>query len=165
MKIHKTVITTMTLAFALGAQASPEKLAERATNAAMVDATMVKTPGAFFDQTELGSVLFDSDSVEIDQRLWPFLVSTAVLAAANESLIVALEGYADVRGSRNHNFTLSHQRVRAVAEFLIRHGVKPAQIAGTGFGEIRAQANVQDVKGQIFDRRVNVSLGRRDTPA
>lgn len=106
----------------------------------------------------VGSVLFESDSTRIDQALWPMLRTTAALARQRADLVIELEGHTDVRGSRNHNLTLSVKRVESVAAFLIRQGVEPARIKTTGYGETRASANVSDRSGQLYDRRVSITV-------
>lgn len=108
--------------------------------------------------TTLGSVLFDTDSARIDQALWPMLRTTAALARSRRDIIIKLDGYADVRGSRNHNLTLSAKRVESVVAFLVRQGVEPARIKTNIHGETRASANVRDRAGQVFDRRVSIAL-------
>jgi peptidoglycan-associated lipoprotein len=103
-------------------------------------------------------VLFDTDSARIDQALWPMLRTTAALAHLRPDLVIELDGYADVRGSRNHNLTLSAKRVKSVAAFLIRQGIDPARIKTSVHGETRASANVRDLAGQLYDRRVSIAV-------
>ena len=112
----------------------------------------------------VGSVLFDTDSTRIDQTLWPLLRTTAALARRRDDIVIQLEGHADVRGSRNHNLTLSVHRVQSVAAFLIRQGVDPARIVTTGYGETRASANVSDRAGQLYDRRVSITISTTREP-
>lgn len=120
-------------------------------------ATAALAPG-LPSTTTLGSVLFNTDSARIDQALWPLLHSAAALARSHPSVVIELDGYADVRGSRNHNLTLSARRVESVVAFLTRLGVDPARIKAHIHGETRASANVRDRDGQVFDRRVSIIL-------
>ncbi len=106
----------------------------------------------------VASILFRTDSTQIDQALWPMLRTAATLARQRADIVIELAGHADVRGSRNHNLTLSAKRVASVAAFLIRHGVDPAQISARSYGETRASANVNDRTGQFYDRRVSISV-------
>ena len=106
----------------------------------------------------VGSVLFASDSTHINQALWPMLRTTAALARSRTDLVIELDGHADVRGSRNHNLTLSAKRVESVAAFLIRQGVDPTRIKTNFYGETRAGANIRDRAGQLYDRRVSVTV-------
>ncbi len=120
-------------------------------------ATAALAPGSP-SATTLGSVLFGTDSARINQALWPMLRSTAALARSGHNIVIELDGYADVRGSRNHNLTLSARRVESVVAFLTRLGVDPARIKTHVHGETRASANVRDRAGQVFDRRVSITL-------
>lgn len=131
------------------------------TNCAHADgpwpATAALAPGLPSVAT-LGSVLFDTDSAHIDQALWPLLHTTAALARSRQDVVIELDGYADVRGSRNHNLTLSAKRVESVAAFLVRQGVDRARINTSIHGETRASANVRDRTGQQYDRRVSITV-------
>jgi outer membrane protein OmpA-like peptidoglycan-associated protein len=93
------------------------------------------------------------------------LRTTAALTRQRADIVIELEGHTDVRGSRNHNLTLSVKRLESVAAFLIRQGVDPARIRTTGYGETRASANVSDRSGQLYDRRVSITVttGRKPT--
>jgi OOP family OmpA-OmpF porin len=112
-----------------------------------------------------GAVLFRTDSAEIEQALWPVLRGAVRLAMEFPDIVITLEGHADARGSRNHNRTLSHQRVRSVAGFLIRNGISPNRIRTHAYGETRASANIQDISSQFFDRRVTIRLRAADASA
>jgi len=105
-----------------------------------------------------GAILFRSDSAEIEQTLWPVLRSAIALARQYPEAIIELEGYADVRGSRNHNRNLSLKRIRSVAEYFTRHGISRKRIQMRAYGESRASANVNDANGHIFDRRVTITI-------
>jgi len=109
----------------------------------------------------LGNILFTENSVRIAQALWPVLRTAAALARQNPDIVIELEGYADVRGSRTDNHTLAFKRAQAVAAFLLRNGVDIRQIAIVSHGETRASANVNDHAGQAYDRRVSISLASR----
>jgi outer membrane protein OmpA-like peptidoglycan-associated protein len=113
----------------------------------------------------LGAILFRTDSAEVEQALWPVMRAAAALATHRPELVIELAGYADVRGSRNHNRALSARRVESVATFLIRNGISPDRIRRRVFGESRAQANVNDGGGHIFDRRVTITLYTPDVSA
>ena len=106
----------------------------------------------------VGSVLFASDSTHINQALWPMLRTTAARVRLRTDLVIELDGHADVRGSRNHNHTISAKRVESVAAFLIRQGVDPTRIKTNFYGETRAGANIRDRAGQLYDRRVSVTV-------
>jgi len=112
-----------------------------------------------------GAVLFRTDSAEVEQALWPVLRGAVRLATEFPNIVIALEGHTDARGSRNHNRALSHQRVHSVAEFLISNGISPNRIRTRAYGEARASANIKDFNGQIFDRRVTITLRTADSAA
>ena len=78
---------------------------------------------------------------------------------------VTLSGFADRRGADDFNMKLSEQRVAAVKQFLLGHGVAVSQIQTTAYGETRPVAEAQTVENDFFDRRVvmEFSIGD-DTP-
>lgn len=128
-------------------------------------ALAMNQPATRHHSETLGTILFRSDSADIDQALWPVLQGAAARAHANPDLVIELEAYCDVRGSRNHNLTLSAQRAQSVAEYLVRHGISRSRIRTRAYGEQRASANVKDRDGHIFDRRVTITLHSRDVSA
>ena len=69
-----------------------------------------------------------------------------------------ITGYADSRGSKNDNMTLSLRRAINVKEHLIELGVHPDRIEITAFGEARAAINVQDTEALVQDRRVVIRV-------
>ena len=117
-------------------------------------------PQPFEQPVTIGKILFRSDSTEVNQALWSVLDGVAMIAVADPGLTVTLEGHSDVRGSRNHNKQLSADRVRAVANHLVRNGVATNRIVRQAYGESRAAINVRDSGGQVFDRQVTISLSR-----
>lgn len=124
-------------------------------------ATTVR-PIALGTISPLGAILFRTDSAEVDQTLWPILQSAAMLATKYPALVIELAGYSDVRGSRNHNHTLSFRRTESVAAFFIRNGISPKRIQILAYGERRASANITNTGGQFFDRRVTITLRAQD---
>ena len=110
----------------------------------------------------LGTILFRTDSAEVEQALWPVLRGVVAAAIEHPDRVIELEGHSDVRGSRNHNRTLSSRRAGSVAKFLIDSGVSPKRIRTLGYGESRASTNVKDPGGHIFDRRVTIFLRLKD---
>ena len=69
-----------------------------------------------------------------------------------------ISGYADSRGSRNYNLTLSLHRALNVKAHLIELGVHPDRIEIMTFGEARAAINVQDTEALVQDRRVVIRV-------
>lgn len=146
------------LANSAGANEAPQLAwSEAAANA--------RAPSNFDSTTPFGAVLFRSDSAAIEQPLWPVLRGAIALAKQHPRLVIELEGHADVRGSRNHNRTLSFKRVKSVTDYLVRHGIPTHRIETRAYGESRASANVNDKSGHIFDRRVTITLRSADGAA
>jgi len=60
----------------------------------------------------------------------------------NPDMVIRLFGFADPRGSKEHNEVLSARRVESVKKFLMRKGIPEIRIL------VRALGEVQEVKSQ-----------------
>lgn len=74
------------------------------------------------------------------------------------SVVVALDGHTDNRGSGIRNLELSKQRVIAVVRYLVAHGIAPSRLRPFGFGEARPVASNATADGRKKNRRIEVSV-------
>ncbi|HWU71038.1 MAG TPA: Calx-beta domain-containing protein, partial [Pseudoxanthomonas sp.] len=64
---------------------------------------------------QLGELLFDTDKAAIKPQYRPLLAAIAERVQEMPNTVVAISGYADARGTAEHNLRLSQQRADAVA--------------------------------------------------
>ncbi|MGH7380781.1 MAG: OmpA family protein [Candidatus Methylomirabilales bacterium] len=77
---------------------------------------------------------------------------------ANSQARIALDGYADDRGTPPYNLNLSERRAIAVRDYLVAGGINPQRITTTGSGETRAFAPGNDEAAWQLNRRVDLTV-------
>jgi outer membrane protein OmpA-like peptidoglycan-associated protein len=87
------------------------------------------------------------------------LAELAEIVAASPQLHVQLNGHADPRGDDEYNETLSAQRVQAVRDTLVAHGVDASRIEWSAHGERDSRAPEGDLDAYALERRVRIRLG------
>ncbi|MGG6461591.1 OmpA family protein [Solilutibacter silvestris] len=70
---------------------------------------------------DLGVLLFDDDKATIRPQYLPLLAAIAKRIDALPDVVVAISGYADMRGTDEHNMRLSQRRADAVANEIAAH--------------------------------------------
>jgi outer membrane protein OmpA-like peptidoglycan-associated protein len=105
-------------------------------------------------------LFFDTDSAELAVSADSDLQALADWAKCDSKNAIILEGYADPRGTKDHNLTLSGERAASVRQKLIDMGVPSRRIVVTLYGENgKRKANFQQ------DRRVTArATGTPITP-
>ncbi len=79
---------------------------------------------------------------------------------ANPDVRVRLDGYADPRGSANHNQSLSEARVQTVVTLLTAAGVPAEQIEARAHGAAQSTAAQGDQDAYAMERVVTIELSR-----
>lgn len=74
----------------------------------------------------------------------------------NDQCFYILEGFASRRGEEKHNFILSEERAKRVAQYLISLGVKKSQIKTVAYGDARA---IEDID-EALNRKVMIRIYR-----
>jgi OOP family OmpA-OmpF porin len=67
---------------------------------------------------------------------------------------IILAGHTCDIGTESYNLILSKSRARAVYEYLVNHGVDPAKMEITGYGEERPLESNDTLDGKERNRRV-----------
>lgn len=103
-------------------------------------------------------VLFAFDSDAIAAKAEPALQQVAQFIAAEPVGNVVIEGHTDAVGSDKYNRDLSLRRARAVAVWLIAHGVEKSRLSERGKGEAEPVASNDTPTGRAKNRRVDFVL-------
>jgi OOP family OmpA-OmpF porin len=99
---------------------------------------------------------FDFDKAIIKKKYNKSLDKIVTILKKNPFLNVEIQGHTDNRGGKQYNKKLSEKRAKAVARYLIKHGVRAARISYVGYGyEIPIATNKSD-KGRSLNRRVQI---------
>jgi OOP family OmpA-OmpF porin len=79
----------------------------------------------------------------------------------NDIKRVRVEGHSDNRGSKKINHTLSEDRARAVAAYLVKLGIDPSRVETFGHGDSRPLAPNLSARGREMNRRVEFVIVER----
>jgi len=101
-------------------------------------------------------IQFEFDSSVLKTDSYTILDQVASEIKSNPSVKYALNGYASIEGTEEHNMTLSKDRANAVKTYLVNTGVNPVNITATGYGTSDPVADNSTEQGRILNRRVEV---------
>ncbi len=101
---------------------------------------------------------FEYDKAIILKESYGDLESLTNLLLIREELKISLEGHTDSDGTEEYNMRLSKNRVEAVKDFIVAHGVDPSRIKTAYFGESRPIADNATEEGKARNRRVDMEI-------
>jgi len=104
------------------------------------------------------NVLFDTDSANINSRLYDALNSVILVLNEFDDNQLRVFGFTDSRGSFEHNQILSENRANSVAQYLVVNGVNPARLKTRGMSERFPVADNKTVLGRKQNRRVELVI-------
>ena len=99
-------------------------------------------------------------SPAIKPRAYPILNDVALLLRTYPKTSVVITGYTDNLGSSARNMALSKQRAQATADYLWSQDVDTRLLYTQGKGEAQALASNNSVKGQRWNRRIEITFQR-----
>ena len=107
---------------------------------------------------QLKAVFFDFNKADLRPGDRQNLDEAIRWLKANSQARIALDGYADDRGTPPYNLNLSERRAIAVRDYLVAGGINPERITTTGSGETRAFAPGDDEAAWQLNRRVDLTV-------
>lgn len=126
-----------------------------------------QTAGTGVDVTDQGDailvnlpdgVTFATGSYAISPTFQQLLDRVAGSLRTYPDSLVDVYGYTDTVGSASSNMTLSENRARAVANYLIQQGVSSGRIRSMGFGETNLKVQTGDNVNEPLNRRVEIKI-------
>lgn len=103
-------------------------------------------------------ILFDTDKSDIRSNEMSKITDIAAHVKQNAPMQVGIGGYADSRGTDQHNQGLSERRVNAIRDALVKAGVANDKIQTSAFGEQKPLCNESTDACWQRDRRVDVGF-------
>ena len=103
-------------------------------------------------------ILFDTDKSDIRSNEMSKITDIATHVKQNGPMNVGIGGYADPRGTDQHNQGLSERRVSAIRDALVKAGVASDKIQTSAFGEQKPQCSESTDACWQRDRRVDVGF-------
>jgi outer membrane protein OmpA-like peptidoglycan-associated protein len=107
-----------------------------------------------------GHILFRTNSARVDPASYDLLDRLAAAAQSCNGLRIAVEGHTDTTGSARYNNRLSVRRARAVQSYLVKAGMKAAQLEAIGYGFTRPAAPNDTAENMAKNRRIEFVIRR-----
>ncbi len=104
------------------------------------------------------AVFFDTNKADLRPGDRQNLDEAIRWLKANSQARIALDGYADERGTDASNLALSERRAKAVQDYMVAGGINPQRISTTGDGETRSFAPGNDEAAWQLNRRVDLTV-------
>ena len=105
-----------------------------------------------------GDLLFATNSSTLSPQSVDEVTRVADVLVKYPENRIQVSGHTDSTGSDEYNKQLSLKRADAVAQVLLGRGVKPAQIATAGAGEIQPVSSNATPEGRAKNRRVQLHI-------
>ena len=121
-----------------------------------VDVSQIPGQDAFL--VNLPDVTFATGSTAISPSFQAALDRVAASLVQYPDSLIDVYGHTDTVGSTASNQTLSEERARAVANYLIGRGVATGRIRWEGFGETQPKVPTGDNVNEPLNRRVEVKV-------
>ena len=106
----------------------------------------------------LASVQFAQGEAVLLPTSFPALDQLVRLLADTPRLTIELRGHTDNVGPPEKNLVLSEQRIAAVKQYLVSHGIADGRIAGIGFGGTQPIAPNGQASTRKLNRRVEFRI-------
>lgn len=104
------------------------------------------------------NVTFDVGSYTLQPQFRATLDTIAQSMNQYPDSLIDVYGHTDSTGSEQFNQTLSENRARTVANYLVSRGVSSARIRSQGFGETMPIASNETDSGRARNRRVEIKI-------
>ncbi len=105
---------------------------------------------------KLEHVNFEFDSAKLTGDSTESLDGAVQILKRHSDLKVEIAGHTDSVGSEAYNMGLSQRRAQSVADYLIAHGAKAANMTVKGYGESDPVASNDTAAGRAANRRVEL---------
>jgi general secretion pathway protein A len=121
-----------------------------------IDSTETQPTGFIADQKSI--IYFEHNSNELPNKAYLTLDSIVKSTLQRTDLKITVEGYTDSHGDPSYNRQLSKYRADMVKNYLIGHGVSPANIMAIGRGPKNPITSNETSEGRKQNRRVEIMV-------
>ncbi|MEZ5570413.1 MAG: OmpA family protein [Halioglobus sp.] len=105
-----------------------------------------------------GNITFETDSYNLKSSFYSVLNSVGLVLAKYADTTLRVTGYTDNTGNRQYNQTLSEQRARSVADYLVTRGLAQSRMYVQGMGVEEPIASNATADGRAQNRRVELTI-------
>ena len=102
------------------------------------------------------NVFFATGSFKLLPKSFKSLDDVAAIMKADDLLQIQIDGHTDAQGNDESNHELSHNRAKAVKDYLISKGIAETRTNSTGYGETKPVADNKTAAGRAKNRRVEM---------
>ena len=106
----------------------------------------------------LDEVLFEVNSAKLNNHFTYKLDSLVTVLDEHKNLNITITGHTDNTGDENFNRKLSKDRAKAVAEYIVAHGISSNRIAHNGMGSSLPIFGNETEEGRRRNRRVEILI-------
>jgi outer membrane protein OmpA-like peptidoglycan-associated protein/Tol biopolymer transport system component len=106
----------------------------------------------------LRDINFESNSVQLSDISYTELRRVIQLMKENPTLRVEVAAHTDDVGSELYNQSLSQQRAKSVAAFLMENKIDPSRFEAKGYGESQAKVVNDSEANRAINRRVELKI-------
>lgn len=106
----------------------------------------------------LENILFDFGKYDLKPEAFPILNKLVQVLNKYPNLEIAVSGHTDNIGNKEFNQTLSEQRAKTVADYLVSQGIDADRISYVGYGDTKPIASNLSETGRSLNRRVEIKI-------
>lgn len=106
----------------------------------------------------LKNIFYETDSYALMQESRIELDKVVKLLTANPAIRIEIGGHTDNVGTAEYNQQLSEKRSKAVAAYLVAHGISESRIISKGYGLTNPIAPNTDPEGRSQNRRTEMKV-------
>ena len=127
-----------------------------------IDSTETQPTGLIADQKSI--IYFRHNSNELPAKAYETLDSIVRTTSQRTDLKITVEGYTDSHGDPVYNRQLSKYRADMVKNYLIGHGIAPANVIAVGRGPQNPIKSNKTFEGRKQNRRVEIQVKKIRIP-
>ncbi|MGC8803050.1 MAG: OmpA family protein [Bacteroidales bacterium] len=109
-------------------------------------------------KTVLNNIFFETNSYELSQKSAVELNRLVQFLRDNPQVKIEIMGHTDNSGNEKFNLTLSENRAKSVAEYLVEQGINASRIKYKGYGEKFPVADNRTEEGRALNRRTEFKI-------
>ncbi len=106
----------------------------------------------------LKNIFFESKSTTLTKESVPELNRLAKVLTDNPEMEIEIGGHTDDTGEAKFNQNLSEKRAQAVADYLIKNGIKKDRLVVKGYGETDPKFDNKTEDGKAHNRRTEFKI-------
>lgn len=123
---------------------------------------LVIVPVEVGQSIRLNNIFFDTGKSTLKPASFPELNRVVEYLFKNQKLVIEIDGHTDNVGSIALNQSLSLNRAKAVANYLVKEGIARTRLFAKGYGPTKPVASNKTSEGKALNRRVEFTVLRNN---